>query len=375
MTEPGSPFEIFFVGTPGLEAPLFDEVKSLGFFKPERVDGGVSIQGTWTDVWRANLLVRGATRVLARVAQFRVMHLAQLDKRAHKVEWASFLRSDVPIKVEAVCRKSKIYHAGAAKQRVATAIKNTLGATISDDAELRVMIRIEDDLAVISLDTSGESLHKRGFKEAVAKAPMRETMAAMLLRLCDYSGDEAVVDPMCGSGTFVIEAAEIASGHAPGRRRRFAFEDLSSFDANAWQQMKTEHEKTVLQDMPVRFFGFDRDAGAVRMSAQNAQSASVDQWITFEQSLIEATKAPDCAPGLVIINPPYGARIGNKAPLIKLYRQIGETLKSEFSGWRVGMVTSDVQLAQATRLPFKKVEPAILHGGLRIHLFKSEPLD
>lgn len=374
MTETNTPFEIFLVGTPGLEAALFAEVKALGFSNSKLVEGGVAFQGLWPDVWRANLLVRGATRVLARVAQFRTMHLAQLDKRAHKVEWASFLRSDVPIKVEAVCRKSKIYHGGAATQRVAKAITDSLGTSVSDDADVRVMVRIEDDLATISVDTSGESLHKRGFKAAVAKAPMRETMAAMLLRLCDYAGNEAVIDPMCGSGTFVIEAAEIALGLVPGRGRSFAFEQLSSFNAAQWLQMKSEHASAEMDDGSIRYFGFDRDAGAIRMSAENAKSSGVGQNTQFEQSLVEALKAPDCVPGLVIINPPYGSRIGNKAPLMQLYRQLGETLRTHFKGWRVGLVTSDIQLAHATGLPLTKTEPAILHGGLRIHLFKSDTL-
>src|SRR5690606_17220919 len=167
--------------------------------------------------------------ILARIASFRAMHLAQLDKRARKLDWPAFLRADVPVQVEASCKRSRIYHAGAAAQRVAKAIAETIGAPIAEDAALRVVVRIEDDLVTISLDTTGESLHKRGFKEAVSKAPMRETMAAMFLRQCGYTGAEPVLDPMCGSGTFPIEAAEIALGLLPGRARAFAFEHLPGF--------------------------------------------------------------------------------------------------------------------------------------------------
>lgn len=206
--------EIFLVATPGLEQPLLDEARGLGF--DARIEpGGVVFTGGWSDVWRANLLVRGATRVLVRIGAFRAMHPAQLDKRAHRFPWADWLRADVPLRIEATSRKSRIYHAGAITQRIEKAITDTLGAPIADDAPLVLKIRIEDDLCTISLDSSGESLHKRGHKQAVGKAPMRETMAAMFLRTCGFDGSAPVLDPMCGSGTFVIEAAEMAQGLAP----------------------------------------------------------------------------------------------------------------------------------------------------------------
>ena len=217
-------FEIFLVTAPGLESALVAEAREKGFKQPAPILGGVTVTGGWTEVWRANLELRGAVRVLARVAEFRAMHLAQLDKRAHKVPWTQILRPDVPFRVEASCRKSRIYHEGAAAQRIKTAIKDALGAPVSPDAGIAIKARIDDDLCTISVDTSGESLHKRGHKEEVAKAPMRENMAALFLRQCGYRGSEPVVDPMCGSGTFVIEAAEIAIGLKPGRSRRFAFE-------------------------------------------------------------------------------------------------------------------------------------------------------
>src|SRR5690606_4346040 len=173
--------------------------------------------------------------------------------------------ADIPVQVEASCKRSRIYHDGAAAQRVAKAINATLGAPIAEDAALRVMVRIEDDLVTISIDTTGASLHKRGFKEAVNKARPRETMAAMFLTQCGYKGDEPVLDPMCGSGTFPIEAAEIASGLLPGRERHFAFEHLPSFDPAAWAALRTgaPAKPTLL-----RFHGSDRDAGAIRMAEE-----------------------------------------------------------------------------------------------------------
>lgn len=363
-------FEIFMVATPGLEAPLAEEVHALGWVS-EPVPGGVTIRGDWRDVWRANLTLRGATRVLARVGSFRAMHLAQLDKRARKFPWADILRPDLPVKVETTTRKSKIYHAGAATQRIERAIAEELGAPLAADAAVVVKVRIEDDLVTISVDTTGESLHKRGHKEAVAKAPMRETMAAMFLREMGFDGTQPVLDPMCGSGTFVIEAAEIAAGLAPGRTRGFAFEKLANFDSAAWQKLKGS---TARRDAPQQFFGSDRDAGAIRMSQQNAERAGVADLTRFEICQISDLQRPDCAPGIVIVNPPYGARIGNKGPLFGLHAAMGEVFRTRFAGWRVGIVTSEAGLAKATGLPFQPPGPIVAHGGLKVRLWKTETL-
>ena len=364
-------FEIFLSALPGLESVLCAEVREKGFREALAVPGGVTIRGCWPDVWRANLEIRGAGRVLARIAQFRAMHLAQLDKRARKDAWGDLLRKDVPFRVEATCGASRIYHSGAASQRIETAIREELGAPVSAQAEVLIRARIEDDLCTIAVDTSGEMLHKRGFKEAVNKAPMRETMAALFLRQCGYAGREPVVDPMCGSGTFVIEAAEIAAGLNPGRARHFAFEQLVSFDAAAWHHMRAAGMTTV---PAVRCYGSDRDAGAIAMSQANAERAGVAGWTTFKQHAISELVAPDGPPGLVMINPPYGDRIGGNKDLQPLYRVLGQTLLSRFKRWRVGLVATDTQLARVTGLPFAKPTAPVPHGGLRVTLFTTGPL-
>ncbi len=365
-------FEIFLVASPGLEASLYEEALELGFAGARVVEGGVAVAGGWPEVWRANLQLRGATRVLVRIASFRVMHLAQLDKRARKVPWADFLRADVPVTVEASCRKSKIYHAGAAAQRVGTAIREELGAPVAEEAGLRVMVRIEDDLATLSIDTSGESLHKRGHKEAVNRAPMRETMASLFLRQCGFAGTEPVLDPMCGSGTFVIEAAEIAARLLPGRSRAFALEQLVSFDAMAWQTMRAAAPVGARTD--IRFYGSDRDAGAIGMSRENAERAGVADLTVFTALAVSELVAPEGPPGLVIVNPPYGARIGDRQALFPLYRALGQVLKERFSGWRVGIIATDKALMQATGLPLLPPGPPVLHGGLRVTLYRTGPL-
>ncbi|WP_342069185.1 THUMP domain-containing class I SAM-dependent RNA methyltransferase [Yoonia algicola] len=364
-----TPFEIFMVCTPGFEQTLQAEALENGFSDAQITPGGITIMGTWGDVWRANLVMRGATRILARVGSFMAFHLAQLDKRARKYPWGEVLRQDVPVRVEvSTSKRSKIYHAGAATQRIETALKESHGMTIAADAPVSIKVRIDDNRVTISVDTSGESLHKRGHKEAVGKAPMRETLAALMLRACGYDGTEPVLDPMCGSGTFVIEAAEIACGLFPGRTRDFAFQQLATYDDTAWKNMRRvggTHAPTH------HFYGSDRDAGAIRMATANAERAGVADHITFQNLSAADIKRPEGPPGLIICNPPYGGRIGNQNMLYGVYSGLGDAIKREFSGWRVGMVTSEAGLAKAAGLPFKPKGAAIPHGGLKVWLFQT----
>ena len=364
-------FDIFLICPPGLEKALAAEALEHGFAPARPVAGGVEVTGGWSEVWRANLMLRGAVRVLVRIGAFRAFHLAQLDKRARKFPWADILRPDVPVRVEVSTNKrSKIYHAGAAAQRIETAIKETLGAPVSPEAALTLKARIDDNLVTFSLDTSGESLHKRGFKEAVNKAPMRETLAALFLRAAGYTGQEPVLDPMCGSGTFPIEAAEIAMGLAPGRSRSFAFETLAGFDADAWNTLRSAvTPKTTEQ----RFYGSDRDQGAITMSGRNAEAAGVSAHTQFSCASISDLPRPDGPTGLVIINPPYGGRIGNKKPLFALHASLGTKLKADFRGWRVAIITTEASLAKATGLNLS-AGPYIPHGGLKVRLYQSGPL-
>lgn len=368
-------FEIFLVTAPGLEEVLCAEAHEKGFRDAKAAKGGVTCKGGWSEVWRANLELRGATRVLARIGDFRAFHLAQLDKRARKIAWREVLRPDVTFRVEASCRSSRIYHSGATAQRIERAIREELGATASANADITVMARIEDDLCTLSVDTSGELLHKRGHKEAVNKAPMRETMAAMFLKQCGYDGSEPVVDPMCGSGTFIIEAAEIAAGMLPGRSREFAFERLSTFDAGSWQRLRDERVQTSARETPFRFFGADRDAGAIAMSRANAERAEVMALASFSQHAISELAAPEGPPGLVIVNPPYGTRLGQSDHLKPLYRALGRTLSERFAGWRVGLITSEPSLAKATGLPLKPPGAPVSHGGLRVRLYQTPALN
>ena len=364
-------FEVFLVAVPGLEQALFDEAREAGFQSAKVIAGGVSLQGMWPDVWRANLELRGATAVLARLGTFPASHLSELDKRARKFAWAEILHKDVSVRVSASCKASRIYHSGAVQQRIENALREEFGASIADDAPVEIMARIERNVCTLSVDTSGTLLHKRGHKEAMAKAPMRETMAALFLRQCGYSGKEPVLDPMCGSGTFILEAAEMALGLKPGRSRSFAFQHLKSFDQGQWVAMR---ESSQVGQTDVGFYGFDRDAGAIEASTANAARAGLSGIATFAQQPISVLKRPEGPAGLVMVNPPYGSRIGDKKKLAALYETLGRVLRDGFSGWRVGIITDDAALAKATGLHFLPQLPVVSHGGIKVRLYRTGPL-
>ena len=362
-------FEIFAVTPPGLESALLPEFRALGYKDARYGAGGVTMMGTWQDVWRLNLELRGATKVLARIGVFRAMSLAGLDHRADEFPWDETFYSGTTVRVEATCKRSKIYHAGAATERVERALRKA-GMEPSAEGEVTLKIRIEQNIVTLSVDTSGESLHKRGHKEAVGKAPLRENLAALFLSQAGYDGTGPVLDPMCGSGTFLIEAAEIAEGLQAGRSRSFAFEVLASFDKAAYNAL---HRPIRVLNGPARFFGSDRDAGAIKGAKANADRAGVLDLCDFQCHAVADISRPDGPVGLVIVNPPYGGRIGDKKQLFALYASLGKTLIEQFTGWRVALVTSEPGLAKATGLPVTR-GPVVPHGGLKVWLFQTPPL-
>ena len=358
--------ELFVVTAPGLEDLLAAEMREHGFGVLETIPGGVVADGDWGEALRANLMLRGAVRVLARLGSFRAMHLAQLDKRARRIDWGALFAKSDSVRVEATCRASKIYHNRAAAERVARAITESTGATLAKDANLTIKVRIEDDLCTLSFDTTGAPVHRRGIKEQVNKAPMRENLAALFLRACDFDGHEPVFDPMCGSGTFPIEAAEVALALAPGRSRRFALDDT---------QVAVERPHLpAAQTSEIRVFGSDRDQGAVNMSRANAERAGVAAYASFNHCSVSDIVPPAETPGLLITNPPYGGRVGNKRPLFGLYAAFGAAAKDRFSGWRVGMITSEAGLARATGLPWRAPGPIVDHGGIKVRLWQTGTL-
>ncbi|MBT8412302.1 MAG: class I SAM-dependent RNA methyltransferase [Octadecabacter sp.] len=355
---------VFLVGVPGLETPLLAEAAACGFSGLRQVPGGVEMAGGLADAAEANLRLRCAVRVLWRIASFRAMHPAQLDKRARKVDWRAVLRPDVPVRVEAVCRRSKIYVNKAAISRIAGAIE-AAGIPVAKEAEVVIKARIEDDLCTISVDTSGEPLHRRGHKEFVGKAPLRETMAAGFLHEMGFDGSQCVVDPMCGSGTIPIEATEIAARLLPGRSRSFAFEQLVD-------GTRPTIGHAPMPDLGICAYGMDRNDGAIRGAQANAARAGIADLCTFQRQAISDLEPPTDRAGIVLVNPPYGGRIGDRKLLFGLYGALGGVLSERFAGWRIGIITSDGGLAKATGLDLTPMGP-VDHSGTKVQLWRRLP--
>jgi len=352
-----------------LEKVLTEELIELQFQDLTPIVGGVEFSGDWYQVWRANVFLRTATRILVRLGEFPAVHLSQLDKKARKFPWNEYLKAQHPVRVEVVSRKSKIYHARAAVERIENAIADSVGNRISKDADICIKVRIEKNLVKISIDSTGEGLHKRGYKSCTGKAPMRETFAAAFLRMCKFDPSQPLIDPMCGSGTFVIEAAEIAVGRAPGKQRAFSFQKFKSYDPRAFEMLLIDQKMNT--KLELHFLGYDRDNGAIKNSRQNAQSANVSYITHFNHQSISDLVPLSKQCGLIILNPPYGARIGDKKRLYALYAKIGRVLKSKFSGWRVGLITSDGSLAKTTQIRFSFVSEPVSHGGLKVRLYEA----
>ncbi|MEM1381633.1 MAG: class I SAM-dependent RNA methyltransferase [Pseudomonadota bacterium] len=371
MTGPSQPrFELFASCPPGLEPWLLEEVRANGWSRAETTPGGVIWQGTWADVWRANLLLRGASRILIRLGTFRAQHLGELETKLKDLPLAWILEPGTPFRVDATCKRSKIYHSGAAEERLSNAAQAFGGVPSSEG--LSLLLRIENNKCVVSADTSGALLHKRGFKQEVAGAPLRETTAALLLRAAEHQPDEPVIDPMCGSGTFVIEAAEIASGLAPGRARTFAFEHFASFEPEAYARIKARALNKLSREADVPSYGSDRAPGAVSASTANAERAGVAGATHFTQMTVSEAKPPPGKTGLVITNPPYGARLGDPGDLRALYASFGAVMTERFQGWRVALLTADPKLAQATRVKWDQPGPPFPHGGLKVRLWQTK---
>lgn len=365
--------DLFAVAVPGTEALLQRELAALGV-EGRAVPGGVELRGDAATIRRVNLESRLASRLLLRLATFRTLHLNELEKLAGKLDVAPYLRADQPLAVRATCRKSRIYHSGAAEERVQRGLAKKLGAELKpadanleeDDAPPQtVLVRFDHDVCTLSLDTSGAHLHKRGYRLQTAKAPMRETLAAALLAEAGYTGDVAFVDPLCGSGTFAIEAALIATRTAPGRLRSFAFERWPSHDARAMRELRKAADAR-RRPAPAPIVASDRDEGAVRAARRNAERAEVA--VDVRHHALSDSEPPAGA-GLLLTNPPYGARVGDTRHLRDLYAALGKLASRQYADWSVGFVTTDERLARASGIAFTRSSAPLPHGGLRIKLY------
>ena len=328
--------------------------------------------------------MRTATRVLVRLGEVGAREFGKLRHGVAALPWEAFVPAGATIAVSASASRCRLYHTGAIAEQVELGVADRLarhGARAAPDtAAPSVLIRGVDDRFTISVDTSGELLHRRGWRQENAAAPMRETLAAALLALCEWDPSTALCDPMCGAGTIPIEACAQALGIAPGLQRRFAFEALAAprrrrrprrLGAHAGRCAHRAAER-LDRAPPPPIIGADRSAPGIEAARRNAERAGFAGHVELiRQELSDARPPRGHDRGLVLVNPPYGRRIGNTRTLGLLYREIGFVLRSHFRGWRAGVLVADRKLGDAIRLPAAASYP-LTNGGLRVTLLRFE---
>ena len=337
---------------------------------------------------RANLWSRVASRVIVRAARFHARTFAELERHGRRIEWERFVGAGGAVAFRVTSKKSRLYHTEAIAERLAGAIGHRLGVPArwaaadrgvatdeagDDDEQIApsdgqlFVVRVARDLVTVSADSSGALLHRRGYRQAVAKAPLRETLAAALLLAADWRGDVPLVDPMCGSGTIAIEAALIARRIAPGLRREFAFGRWPIAEPAAWQSELARAAERVLTRAPVPIVASDRDAGAVAATIANAERAGVATDIEAAIRPVSAMAAPSAPTGLVAVNPPYGMRIGEAGPVRDLYAALGRTVRRVYPGWRLALISPDPRLDRQVGIVLEERVKSS-NGGIPIRL-------
>lgn len=339
--------------------------------QPRAEAGGVGWTGDARSLMRANLWLRSASRVIARVAEFRATAFRELEKQAKRIDWGAWLDAGVVPEFRVTAKKSKLYHSDAIAERLLLAARS--GRTARREPAARsskqlFIVRMHRDVCTISVDTSGELLHMRGYRQAVAKAPLRETLAAALLLASDWRGDEALLDPMCGSGTIPIEAAMIARNIAPGVTREFAFMRWRTFEPAAWARLKAE-AASAMRPGRVAIHGGDRDAGAIAAARANAARANVASDIVFARQSLSAAEPP-ATTGLIATNPPYGKRASEGKDVRDLFAQLGKLMRSKFGDWRLTLLAPEERLSRQLGLPLETLLKTS-NGGIRVSVLGS----
>ncbi len=368
--------ECFAVTAPGLASLAATELGDLAIRCEAPTPAGVPFTATPGELYSANLHLRVASRILVRLATFRAAHFSELEKGGRQTAWERFLGPGTEIDLRVTCRKSRLYHSGAVAERLAAELdrKGFPASQVkgNDDevsgASQLVVVRLDHDGCTISLDSSGELLHRRGYRLAVGKAPLRETIAAaMLMASCHNAADE-LLDPMCGSGTIPIEAALRARRIPAGWGRRFGFERWQSFREEDWQRVRDQAAGSIMPKAEGRITGSDRDAGAIEAALANATRAGVASDIEFVRQPLSAARPAGSEPGLLLTNPPYGERVSDGKELRDLYARFGDIARGHFAGWRVGLLAADPMLVSQTRLPLER-SFSTTNGGIRVGLW------
>ena len=373
----------FAIVTPGLEPFALAEAQALGLSAVAEV-GGVAWSGDIRSALRANAALRIATRVVMRLASFEARSFAELERHARRVSWGTVLRAGDAVRFRVTCKKSKLYHSDAVAQRLADAVTRVVpgvraeGSSIDEDevdddaSDVGlVVVRVMRDVVTVSADSSGALLHRRGYRLATAKAPLRETMAAGLLAASLWDGTSPLVDPMCGSGTIPIEAALAARGIAPGAQRRFAMERWPAVRAAMGDEVRAQLAERAMVRAPGAITGWDRDAGGISAAMANAERAGVTEDVALAVQSLSAAQFPADSRGWVVTNPPYGVRVGDADRVRDLWAQLGNVLRERAPGWRVALLSPDTALERQLRIPLRAVT-SLSNGGIPVRIMVGD---
>ena len=330
----------------GLEAVLKKEILDLGYEISLVEDGRVTFIGDDEAICRANVFLRTAERVLLKAGSFKAETFEELFQGTRNIPWEDFIPEDGKFWVtKASSIKSKLFSPSdiqsIMKKAMVERLKNRYGVTWfpENGASYPLRVFLYKDMVTVGIDTSGESLHKRGYRTLTSKAPITETLAAALILLTPWNRERILVDPFCGSGTFTIEAAMMAANMAPGMNRSFLAEEWRNvIKRKCWYEAMDEAGDLVEEDVQVDIQGYDVDGDIVKAARSNAQSAGVDHMIHFQRRPVSAMSHPKKY-GFIISNPPYGERIEEKENLPALYREIGERFAA-LDSWSMYLITS-----------------------------------
>jgi putative N6-adenine-specific DNA methylase len=366
--------ENFFASCPrGLEPQLVAELAELGI-TASAVPGGVAFSGTWEHCYRANLWSRIASRILWRIAEFDYRNEHDLYEAVKRLDWPGYFRVERTLRVNVTAQNSPLKSLEFVTLRIKDAVcdrfRDTLGKRPSIDRanpDVRVHAFLEASRATLYLDTSGEPLFKRGWRAGAADAPLRENLAAGIILLTGWKPEEPLLDPMCGGGTLLVEAAALARGRAPGAKRSFAFEKLAACDTALWERVTREHHGS---ESAPRTYGSDTDPKALNAARRNLAEAGVERWVHLERADVLERPAP-AASGVMVMNPPYGERMGSTEELERFYPKLGDALKQRFAGWRCYIFTADLRLPKLIRLQPSRRIP-LWNGALECRLYEFE---
>lgn len=370
--------KFFATAAKGLEELLAAELAALDITTARIERGGVSFVGSFLDGCRACLWLRTASRVLQLVAEFPADSPQALYDGVRTVDWPRYLRPDMTMAVDAVLRDSVMTHSGfvalKTKDAVVDALREKYGRRPNVDPkapDLRLNVHLVKNVCTLSLDLAGDPLDRRGYRLDRNKAPLRENLAAALVAFSGWQGERPLYDPMCGSGTIAIEAALRASRTAPGLLRpQFGFQRWPQHDPLAWKRIVAEAESLRLPQLPVAIRGFDRSPGAIEMARQNAARAGVAGMVSFAPADV-GTFTPETLPATIILNPPYGERMGEIEELAGLYRLLGDVLKQRCAGSTAFILCGNSELAKQVGLKASRRIP-LWNGPLECRLLKYD---